>query len=136
MLKSLNDMRPDKFEQTRLETIFEKWWPDFQQQLKSIPMPSQSPPAERSERNLLQEVLAILRAVQTTGQIAPSIGSFRQDPVLTSVQSSPKESLRVQLLLRISELELLALEEKEVTKKAQIGPIIYALKSELNSRLI
>jgi TIR domain len=137
LLRSLNDVRIDTFEQARLETIFEKWWPEFEQRLKSIPPPSSSTPAQRSERDLLQEVLSILRAVQAGGQLAAGAGLPRQhETVVTSGHPSPKESLRVQLLLRISELEMLALEEKELSKKTQIGALIYTLKGELNSRLM
>ena len=137
LLRSLNDVRLQRFEQDRLKSIFEKWWPEFEHKLNSIPPVSRSTPAQRSERDLLDEVLAILRGIQTSGQLAGVAGPNRQETVISSGPSWSKESLRVQLALRIAELELLVLEhEKDYQKKFAIQQIIGNLKLEMNSRLM
>ena len=137
LLSSLNDVRQQRFEQARLERIFEKWWPECEHKLTSIPPVSRSTPAQRSERDLLDEVLAILRGIQTSGQLAGAAGPNRQETVISSGHSGSKESLRVQLALRIADLELLALEhEKDFQKKYAIQQIIGNLKLEMNTRLM
>ena len=47
-----------------LNTVFEKWWPDLQARIGSIPLTQSSPPNEavRSDRDLLEEMLSLLRA--------------------------------------------------------------------------
>lgn len=47
-----------------LNTVFEKWWPDLQARIGSTPLTQSSPPNEavRSDRDLLEEMLSLLRA--------------------------------------------------------------------------
>ncbi len=38
LLQSLNNVRMGSFEQAHLQTIFDKWWPDYEKALKASPL--------------------------------------------------------------------------------------------------
>lgn len=105
LLQSLNNVRISSFEQEHLQTIFDKWWPDYEKALKAIPSPSHKSPAKRSELDLLQEVLQILRAIQTSGQLSPA-GSTGPGLMAPSDNPLTRDSLRVQLLLKLADMKM------------------------------
>jgi hypothetical protein len=57
LLHTINKALEGRALQTeQLNTIFNKWWPDLDDRLKAIP-PIQAPGPQRTERDLLEEVL-------------------------------------------------------------------------------
>jgi hypothetical protein len=49
--------------ETTLDKVFRKWWPDLEEQLGLIDFAAGEPKDKRSERDLLEEVLALVRQV-------------------------------------------------------------------------
>jgi hypothetical protein len=50
----------------RLDRAFEQWWPELEAQIKNTPAPGNKTKSQRSDRELLEEMLTLLRN-QTTG---------------------------------------------------------------------
>lgn len=66
LVKTINDlMEIGRLENERLNQYFEKWWPDLEEQLLTIDLKSESveqkQPAKRTDRELIEEVLILLR---------------------------------------------------------------------------
>jgi hypothetical protein len=136
LLQSLNKVRGGRFEQGRLQAVFEKWWPDFERELHSVPTRSTVAAARRTDHEILEEVLAIVRGIQADGQSADQVVADRQRRLLDGASALSKESLRVQLMLKIAELEVLHSDAKgDVQKQLDIRRMINALNSELMNRL-
>jgi hypothetical protein len=64
LLRSLNNRLPVKVDAGRLERTFERWWPDLETSLQAIPSPMEAAAVAkgRTERELLEEALSLLRA--------------------------------------------------------------------------
>jgi len=52
-------LKEDALKEDQLSKNFEKWWPDLQEKLKNKPIPK--PGKKREERELLEEILSIVR---------------------------------------------------------------------------
>jgi hypothetical protein len=52
----------EQMPQSHVETAFEKWWPEIEQNLKNLPPDEPTKPPERSERELLAELLELTRS--------------------------------------------------------------------------
>lgn len=107
LLQSLNGVRSKKFEKAKLEEIFEKWWPELEQKLKLVQGPSDSIPAARTEREFLEEILAILRGSQATSQLLSEADRISQTSRSSMDAATTNQALRVQLLVKIAELQQL-----------------------------
>jgi hypothetical protein len=57
LVKSINTVREHPQDPQKLERLFNKWWPDFEQTLKSLPIPAGRQPDTRSEREVLETIL-------------------------------------------------------------------------------
>jgi hypothetical protein len=57
LVKSINAVRESPQVNDRLERLFNKWWPDFEQTLKALPIPAGRQPDTRSEREVLEIIL-------------------------------------------------------------------------------
>lgn len=77
LVDALNANLEEPMDAARLERMFQRWWPDFEQRLAQAPAASSAPPTVRSDRELLTEILALLRA-QTGG-----LSSLGVQPVST-----------------------------------------------------
>jgi hypothetical protein len=79
LLRSLNDRLPVSLDQDRLERTFERWWPSLESELQRIPEPIVGlAPGGRSDRELLEEVLVLLRS-RAAGADPPSRRSERTE---------------------------------------------------------
>ena len=63
LLHSLNDALPDDQKRTKeqVERAFERWWPDFKKALDEIPTLGSNAQNIRQDRELLEEILDIIR---------------------------------------------------------------------------
>lgn len=70
LLKSINrELGPRGLEASVLNNVFDKWWPDLEAKVQAaIALPSPSQTAPRPERELLEEVLERVRAIQMRPQ--------------------------------------------------------------------
>jgi hypothetical protein len=129
LLQSINKVRNEQFEAARLQEIFEKWWPGYEADLKTIPQTPESGPPPRPEREQLAEMLAILRNMDATQkQAAPSLATAESS-------SMSKQALRVQVLSKIGDLEVLLLPYKgdpDVTKTFNLRQVMQSLEKEYN----
>lgn len=48
----------------RIDAAFEKWWPDLEQQIRNLPPPEMGIAFQRSEKDMLRELLLIARHFQ------------------------------------------------------------------------
>jgi TIR domain len=66
-----------KVDEGRLDTIFEKWWPDLEGDLRRVTAPAEVEGAlakpERTERELLEEILAHIRSQQRRASGQPDL---------------------------------------------------------------
>jgi hypothetical protein len=61
LIDTINRASQDSLSEQQLNKSFEVWWPDLEMKLKSIPTISSPPHTKRSDRDLLEEILEILR---------------------------------------------------------------------------
>jgi TIR domain len=62
LLQGLNTFREPHMPEERLERIFQRWWPDWNERIANIPKPSGVTKPDRSDRSLLEEVLEHVRS--------------------------------------------------------------------------
>jgi hypothetical protein len=64
LIETLNLALPDSIESQRLDRMFERWWPDLKGRLeRSAKLPAEATPM-RSDRELIEETLALVRGLQ------------------------------------------------------------------------
>jgi len=61
LLESINEACGLSIPQERVGRIFERWWPDLEAQLHRLPAPERPAVPKRSDRELLEEILELLR---------------------------------------------------------------------------
>ena len=72
LLQSINSSLERSLPADRLERLFQKWWPDLQSGLESVPAdPKGISPQQRSERALLEEVLQTVRNLSRVSSPTP-----------------------------------------------------------------
>jgi len=59
--------------EAKLDSTFEKWWPDLEQKLKALPPPSSAPPAPRRSDDMIAELLELAR------NMAPAIAEIKEE---------------------------------------------------------
>lgn len=107
LVKSINAVRENPQVNERLERLFNKWWPDFEQTLKALPIPIGGQPDTRSEREVLETILhkvdILVQAHQHSAGAALQLSSeeiahlvnLRDQPTATySVRGNLKKELR------------------------------------------
>jgi hypothetical protein len=62
---------------TRLDSTFEKWWPDLEKTLTTLPPPSETPPRYPDTREMVAEILELTRAM------APELLKMRDEMATT-----------------------------------------------------
>jgi hypothetical protein len=72
LVKNLNKSQgEDRMDDALLNRSFEKWWPDLDEQLKKLPSDDAAPPPQRSEREMIQELLDKVRDLSQVLQPRP-----------------------------------------------------------------
>lgn len=69
LLESINGTRSPALEPDRLQRLFEKWWPDLEDQLRRIPAPSRQ---ARTDRAIIEELLERVRSIDTRIPLGPA----------------------------------------------------------------
>jgi hypothetical protein len=64
LIESINSVQNTPLQEDRLHRIFVHWWPELEAKLSSIPPPGTATPPLRTERDLLEEVLELMRKQQ------------------------------------------------------------------------
>jgi len=75
-----------------LNATFEKWWPDLEEKLKALPVPSSAPPPRRDTHEMVAETLALLRSV------VPPILDTARETAVTREKRELDEKFRQALL--------------------------------------
>ncbi|GAA3346754.1 hypothetical protein GCM10020358_58950 [Amorphoplanes nipponensis] len=81
LVRALNAQVSDPQPGQRLERLFDKFWPEFGEQVTAIPLPqpvAQAP--NRSERDLLEEILTLVRSMPHTGHTGHAGAAPLPDP--------------------------------------------------------
>ena len=73
LVESLNSTQKNPLENERLQRAFAKWWPDLESKLNSIPPPRAATPSLRTERELLEEILELIRKQQNMSLVGPNL---------------------------------------------------------------
>jgi hypothetical protein len=68
VVQAINSVLAVGLDASRLERTFDRWWPDLETALTSIPEPAERMPtlAERSDREILEELLSLVRRRPST----------------------------------------------------------------------
>jgi len=61
-----NQLEPPSLDEETLDTVFDKMWPDLEEQLSNLPPPTSPIPPERTPHEIATETLELLRAVSPT----------------------------------------------------------------------
>lgn len=77
LVKALNDQLPTPMDAERLRRAFKNWWSSLDTALSLVPAPEDvtSRPAERTDRELLEEMLVLLRDQTAADRGVPSIAT-------------------------------------------------------------
>ena len=100
LLASINDARDARLPESRLTRAFEKWWPDLKQELALIAATHISSKVQRSDRDLLEELLQLVRSLN---RIAPP-----KEPLPVDHKSDKK-------IQDLTEEEIYALTETDIS---------------------
>ncbi len=117
LLQSIDNARESNLPTDRLSIFFEKWWPDLQKELDLIPPTLEASIPQRPDRELLEEILQLIRRLQTrsysteyemaaasTEDLLQYLGQGLERQKDTRIQS---EEEGLQGKTRVAELELL-----------------------------
>ncbi len=123
LIKSLNSVRANSFEEARLEQIYDKWIDEFLQNLAKIPAPIPGQAPKRSERDLLEEVLARMKGAQ----------DFDRTNLVIQDKKLDKIALMVQVSLKIADVKLSQLQESDGYKKTLYDNVLYLLDEQIRN---
>lgn len=73
LLESINSVISSKLDSDRLQRIFQKFWPDLEKKLSEISMQTQSVAVQRADRELLEELLQLMRGIDRDLKRIPDI---------------------------------------------------------------
>jgi hypothetical protein len=73
LLKTINGKTEKAMTERKLEEAFEVWWPKLEAQIKQIPKPKSPVETSRTQKDILQEILSIVRRIDRI--------DFGKDPV-------------------------------------------------------
>ena len=76
----------------KLDTIFEKMWPDLEQKLKALPIPSTAPPPRRGLDEIAADTLALVRS------IVPAILETARETAIVREKRELDEQIRQAIL--------------------------------------
>jgi len=91
LVKNLNmTLGEDSMDEALVNKAFEMWWPELEKQLKNLPPDGDAPAPQRSEREMLQELLEKVRSISQNLQ--PRTRSYHLTPTGELVASPPEET--------------------------------------------
>lgn len=122
LVDSINVVRKDRLASDRLQRLFDKWWPELDQELSRIPDTEDESSVQRSDRELLEEILVLVRSLQT-GKDAAEI----DNTAIAGLSSSALQK-------RLKTLEAALEREKWHAHEQVIGAQIDRVKKELKLR--
>jgi CxxC-x17-CxxC domain-containing protein len=81
LLLTINDVQDTPLPKSTLDESFEVWWPKLEEKLTTLPCPQPQPKSERPEREILEEILELVRQ-QTRGLDARLYGARGPRPMV------------------------------------------------------
>ncbi|MEW6532336.1 MAG: TIR domain-containing protein [Thermodesulfobacteriota bacterium] len=101
LVKTINEAIGRPLEESQLVETFEYFWPKFEEKLKEIAETPSEPPPHRDDREILEEILAVVRAISQDSALSrwtkmlkpPLVGSSGVEPPLWSVPLDKLEAL-------------------------------------------
>lgn len=134
LMKDINNSQEEgALDETRLRTVFEKFWPDLEKKLAlAVALPTETEPQQRPEREILEEILALVREQQarTPRETTPFLRAFERavEDLMTTraylshlaTPSSLADTLTDQKARRLALERMLETEERD--KKKTKGP--------------
>lgn len=76
LFRTLNQALQTGLNEQQVDAVFDKWWPDLEESLKAIPPPSGAAQPQREEREILEEVLELVRDLARR----PSVSTEPSEP--------------------------------------------------------
>ncbi len=102
LVKNLNKaLGEQSMDEALVNRAFEMWWPELEKELNNLPPDEAAPPPQRSEREMLQELLEKVRDISQTLQPPPNylaeLDAAREvlsNPINTAEQLAAWRALR------------------------------------------
>ncbi len=108
LIYTLNNALEDKaLPEKQVDKTFELWWPELEDSLKKIPIKTDETVTKRSDREILEEILSIVRSLANQGYLG--LRSWikpqsKSDILMDSIRDSIRSSL-LRYLLKLPETE-------------------------------
>jgi hypothetical protein len=80
LLESINSVNSSKLEPERLKRLFEKLWQDFEKTILDVGQITESTSPKRTDRDLLEEMLQIMRGIDRDLKRLPEVGKLLPEP--------------------------------------------------------
>jgi hypothetical protein len=128
LIKTINSALPQsRLSESDVDEIFNVWWPKLEERLKNISRPQDKLEAQRDEREILEEILELVRS--QARQVSPlALGLNRTKPrLLTTLDWSPEDA---QLLYEYYEQANSVLKERLAGNESFAQLILTLLKAE------
>ena len=94
LVSSLHEASKESADTDRIERRFKKFWPDFEAQIAEIPTPKEKKSSHRPDRELLEELLEIVRDLKTDRARIE-----REEPVASKIKTRMNDVLYRQRVL-------------------------------------
>ena len=82
LLESINKAREVNVPEEQLRRLFRKWWPDLHEELNKIPLAKSGASSKRTEMDLLEEILQIVRQSTRPVQVPQPLPLEPVPPIL------------------------------------------------------
>jgi hypothetical protein len=130
LLGTINKAMGDQaLDEKLLDKQFEKWWPDLDERLGNIPDSVEESQPKRGEREMLEELLLLVRALKEGLEEMPRRINFLQRTLDRIAREARQEMLREELDLDRSggQLELLPKDPREEARWAEVVKLVEKL---------
>lgn len=96
----------------KLKSTFELWWPEFERQVKAIPEPATKTQTHRKDRDILEEVLKIVRNLERkASQSSNDYSSNNEINTILEIYLSPREEKVLRMKFGLGEKQKYSDEE-------------------------
>lgn len=99
-----NNLKDEKLPESKLEESFNLWWPKLFEKVENIPIPEKKMETERSEKDILLEILRIVRGIDRQATDESMIKAMTQGALATLTPLEEKV-LRMRFGIGVSEDE-------------------------------